>query len=130
MSSLFLKWGTNVQREGLSSAFRLVASGGPFNAFCRIWITFVWLVTQAEALGTPLAPILIVATVFAELVTLVLMFGFMAVAPNEARVLLLFGVYQGSVIESGFYWVNPFFNKRKISLRIRNLRPVLPTSPR
>jgi len=88
--------------------------------FVAIGSLFVWLVTQAEALGTPLAPILIVATVFAELVILVLMFGFMAVAPNEARVLLLFGVYQGSVIESGFYWVNPFFNKKKISLRIRN----------
>lgn len=83
-------------------------------------LLFVWLVANAEGLGVPLAPILIVATIVAELVTLVLMCGFVAVAPNEARVLLLFGVYQGSVIESGFYWVNPFFSKKKISLRIRN----------
>jgi len=47
-------------------------------------------------------------------------FGFMAIAPNQARVLLLFGKYKGSVLESGFYWVNPFFSKKKISLRIRN----------
>ena len=46
--------------------------------------------------------------------------GFMAIAPNDARVLLLFGKYKGSVTESGFYWVNPFFTKKKISCRVRN----------
>lgn len=48
------------------------------------------------------------------------MFGFLAIAPNQARVLLLFGKYQGSVRKSGFFWVNPFFSKKKISLRMRN----------
>jgi regulator of protease activity HflC (stomatin/prohibitin superfamily) len=47
-------------------------------------------------------------------------FGFMAIAPNQARVLLLFGTYKGSALESGFFWVNPFFTKKKISLRVRN----------
>jgi regulator of protease activity HflC (stomatin/prohibitin superfamily) len=47
-------------------------------------------------------------------------FGYMAIAPNQARVLLLFGAYKGSALQSGFYWVNPFFSKKKISLRIRN----------
>jgi regulator of protease activity HflC (stomatin/prohibitin superfamily) len=49
-----------------------------------------------------------------------MMFGFQAIAPNQARVLLLFGKYKGSALESGFFWVNPFFSKKKISLRIRN----------
>jgi regulator of protease activity HflC (stomatin/prohibitin superfamily) len=48
------------------------------------------------------------------------MFGFMAIAPNDSRVLLLFGEYKGTVKESGFYWVNPFFSKKKVSLRVRN----------
>ena len=48
------------------------------------------------------------------------LFGLMAVQPNAARVLLLFGEYKGTVRESGFYWVNPFYSKKKISLRIRN----------
>jgi regulator of protease activity HflC (stomatin/prohibitin superfamily) len=47
-------------------------------------------------------------------------FGFIAVAPNDARVLLLFGEYKGSVKESGFYWVNPFYSKKKVTLRVRN----------
>jgi len=48
------------------------------------------------------------------------LFGLMAVPPNQARVLLLFGEYKGSVKTSGFLWVNPFYSKKKISLRIRN----------
>ncbi len=46
--------------------------------------------------------------------------GFMAIAPNDARVLLLFGNYKGTVKQSGFFWVNPFFSKKKVSLRVRN----------
>ncbi len=46
--------------------------------------------------------------------------GFTVVQPNEARVLVLFGKYIGSVRESGFFWVNPFVTKRHVSLRLRN----------
>ena len=48
------------------------------------------------------------------------LFGFQAVQPNSSRVYLLFGKYKGSVRISGFYWVNPFFSKKKLSLRVRN----------
>lgn len=50
----------------------------------------------------------------------VALFGFQAIAPNQARVYLLFGTYKGSTLESGFFWVNPFYSKKKISLRVRN----------
>ncbi len=56
------------------------------------------------------------------------LFGFLAVAPNDSRVLLLFGDYKGTVKESGFYWVNPFFSKKKLSLRIRNFETGSTTS--
>ncbi len=46
--------------------------------------------------------------------------GFFIVNPNEARVLQLFGRYVGTVKVSGLKWANPFFVKRKISLRVRN----------
>jgi regulator of protease activity HflC (stomatin/prohibitin superfamily) len=46
--------------------------------------------------------------------------GFVVVQPNEARVLVLFGKYIGSVREAGFWWANPFASKTRISLRIRN----------
>ncbi len=46
--------------------------------------------------------------------------GYFIVNPNTSRVLVLFGRYIGSVNRNGFYWVNPFTMKHKISLRIRN----------
>jgi regulator of protease activity HflC (stomatin/prohibitin superfamily) len=46
--------------------------------------------------------------------------GFFVVNPNEARVVTLFGKYSGSVKDDGFHWANPFFVRRRISLRIRN----------
>lgn len=47
--------------------------------------------------------------------------GFTVVNPNESVVLVLFGDYRGTVKKNGFCWVNPFFMKKKISLRARNL---------
>jgi regulator of protease activity HflC (stomatin/prohibitin superfamily) len=55
--------------------------------------------------------------------------GYQAIAPNRARVMLLFGVYKGSVVDSGFYWVNPFYTKKKISMRIRNFETGSITTP-
>jgi len=46
--------------------------------------------------------------------------GFTVVNPNESCVLVLFGAYKGTIKENGFFWVNPFFSKRNISLRARN----------
>ena len=47
--------------------------------------------------------------------------GFMIVQPNESRVLTFFGKYSGTVKQNGFFWVNPFFGKVKLSLRARNM---------
>ncbi len=46
--------------------------------------------------------------------------GFFFVNPNGSVVLVLFGKYKGTVKENGFFWVNPFYYKKKISLRARN----------
>ena len=49
--------------------------------------------------------------------------GFMTLEPNEARVMVFFGKYKGTFRQAGFYWVNPFLDKKKVSLRARNLNP-------
>jgi len=51
--------------------------------------------------------------------------GFLVVNPNESSVLTLFGEYKGTLKRNGFYWVNPFFVKKKISLRARNFNSEL-----
>jgi regulator of protease activity HflC (stomatin/prohibitin superfamily) len=47
--------------------------------------------------------------------------GFMKIDPNEARVMVFFGKYEGTVKENGFFWVNPFYAKKPLILRARNL---------
>jgi regulator of protease activity HflC (stomatin/prohibitin superfamily) len=54
------------------------------------------------------------------LITLLFPAGMFVVQPNEARVLVLFGKYIGSVRNAGFWYANPFAVKRHVSLRIRN----------
>ena len=46
--------------------------------------------------------------------------GLIVVNPNSSAVLLLFGVYEGSIRESGLYWVNPFYKRITLSMRARN----------
>ena len=53
---------------------------------------------------------LFVPAILLILWSFIMLFGFFALQPNEARVLLLFGEYRGTVRESGFYWGNPFYS--------------------
>ena len=46
--------------------------------------------------------------------------GFTVVYPNGSCIMVLFGAYRGTIRDNGFFWVNPFYTKRKISLRARN----------
>jgi regulator of protease activity HflC (stomatin/prohibitin superfamily) len=46
--------------------------------------------------------------------------GLTVVNPNEARVVVLFGTYKGTLKRPGFWWVNPLSRRRRISLRVRN----------
>ncbi|MBR5729793.1 MAG: SPFH domain-containing protein [Prevotella sp.] len=47
--------------------------------------------------------------------------GFFQIEPGEARVIMFFGKYRGTFTKAGFYWINPFFSTKKLSLRARNL---------
>ena len=47
--------------------------------------------------------------------------GLMMLEPNEAKVTTWFGKYSGTFARTGFYWINPFYGTKKVSLRARNL---------
>jgi regulator of protease activity HflC (stomatin/prohibitin superfamily) len=55
------------------------------------------------------------------ILALLIFAGLFIVNPNDAKVSLLFGSYAGTVRRNGFFWANPFFVKKKFSLRARNL---------
>ncbi len=58
--------------------------------------------------------------VLIEVIAFFLLFGLYKVEPNQAAVLNLFGKYVGTVKEGGLRWNNPFYGKKKVSLRVRN----------
>lgn len=68
------------------------------------------------------APSHIIGFVLLIPLALLMLCGHFTLQPNEARVLILFGAYQGTVRNSGFHWANPLFarNRTKLSLRARN----------
>jgi regulator of protease activity HflC (stomatin/prohibitin superfamily) len=63
----------------------------------------------------------LVGSITTVVVGIVFLCGHFTLQPNEARVLILFGDYQGTVRKSGFHWTNPFNSKLRVSLRSRNL---------
>ncbi len=79
-----------------------------------VLLVFVALIVFGIMLRNPvLIPLASVLFIFC-------LIGFTVVNPNESSVLILFGSYKGTIKENGFFWVNPFFVKKKISLKARN----------
>ena len=66
------------------------------------------------------APLLIVGHVVLIVVEAFLLAGLFVVNPNEGRVMQFFGDYVGTVKQAGLRWANPFYTKKRISLRVRN----------
>ena len=76
------------------------------------WLLFTGI--GAQSLGT------IAAAVVIAILALFCLVGLYMVEPNQSAVLSLFGKYVGTVTDSGLRWNNPFYVKRKVSLRVRN----------
>lgn len=55
------------------------------------------------------------------ILSLLMVFGYIMLEPNESRVFLFFGNYRGTFYDSGFWWVNPLITAKKLSMRARNL---------
>ena len=98
------------ERNGFSVA------GIPVALLCII-LAIIGVLFYLRAEVNPLAvafgvPFHLVVAFFAK--------GFFQVAPNEGQVLQLFGKYAGTVRAEGLRWTNPFFSRRRVSLRVRN----------
>ena len=62
----------------------------------------------------------VILGVIVLIVSLFCLGGLFIVNPNDAKALVLFGKYVGTVKHDGFFWANPFLIKRRVSLRVRN----------
>lgn len=97
--------------------FRARSGWGPLLLSLAVMVAAVGLGVVGGSTGNL---ILLVALPVLLILAIITLCGLIAVPPNDARVLLLFGEYKGSIKESGFFWVNPFYTKKKVTLRVRN----------
>ena len=65
-------------------------------------------------------PLVLIASFVLGILAIFLIRGFFLIAPNEAKVLQLFGDYAGTAKDPGLRWANPFLTRKKLSLRVRN----------
>jgi len=100
------------ERKGFSIA------GIPFIGVCLV-LAAIGVLLLVSADGAQLAPHVVPGMLLLAF-TGFLLKGFFQVAPNEAQVMQLFGRYAGSVRDEGLRWTNPFYAKRRLSLRVRN----------
>ena len=96
---------------------------GKMSGYVAVLITFLLVGVNAYLIyymAENRMPVYLWVEIPLAIVTLLFPAGLFVVQPNEARVLVLFGKYIGSVRDAGFWYANPFAIKRHVSLRIRN----------
>ncbi|MFH0865246.1 MAG: SPFH domain-containing protein [Bacteroidota bacterium] len=93
----------------------------PSSGYIGLFLGLILMLSVAilPALGEN--PLLIIFVSILPVIGMFCLLGLRAVSPNESFVLTLFGKYVGTIRKNGFCWMNPFFVKKKISLRARNL---------
>lgn len=90
------------------------------NGFLHLFLSLL-MIASPLLLGFYKAPWLAALYLGLSVVGLFWLIGLFIVLPNQSKVLTFFGVYKGTVKNNGFYWLNPFYRKQKVSLRVRNL---------
>ena len=96
------------------------------NGWVMLIVLLIALLVAFSLAITPGGPLKFVAGVFLFVVSAFSLKGLFTLEPNQAAVMIFFGSYAGTARESGFFWVNPFYSKTRVSLRINNWNtPVL-----
>ncbi|MBC3757786.1 SPFH domain-containing protein [Hyunsoonleella sp. SJ7] len=88
----------------------------PANGYLMLFVFLILLLGSVALILTTGQVLFVIGIILAILIVK----GFIMVQPNNSRVLLLFGEYVGTINKNGFFWVNPFYSKKKISLRASN----------
>lgn len=93
------------------------------NGFLMLFANFVLILACVALLVffSQLSVWVIVIAVIGLIKSFFIWAGFFELEPNESRLMVFFGKYKGTFRETGFYWVNPFITKKKLSMRSRNL---------
>lgn len=102
-----------------------IYKGARLNGFLAMLINIffialaIYLTAMAQKLGG--SSLLMPVAIFSFIWSLVMLGGYFSQEPNEVRVMVFFGKYKGTFKDTGFFWVNPFLSKKRLSLRARNI---------
>ncbi len=106
-------------------------NGIVMNGFLMLFVNLAMLILAAYAIvsgiillkttGGPMGAVVLAGGLVLLVVNIIMWCGFLMLEPNEARVTTWFGKYGGTFSETGFYWINPFYGTKKVSMRARNL---------
>ena len=109
----------------------LTFKGTVLNGFLMLFVTLALLVLSIIGIVMAIIQLdgsdgaqggwLLGGSILLLIVDIICMCSFLQLEPNEARVITWFGKYSGTFSETGFYWINPFYGTKKVSLRARNL---------
>lgn len=95
------------------------------NGFAMIFFTFILvpaiIIVSSLVLMDPVPGLAIALDAVFGIIFILGLVGYFTQEPNQARVMIFFGKYKGTCRKVGYYWVNPFLNRLKLSLRIRNM---------
>lgn len=103
--------------------------GTVLNGFVMVFVSIVlpivavWCIYESIVIedGGWVTGCLVALGIILALCSLLTWGGFLMLEPNTARVTTWFGKYSGTFTRTGFYWINPFYGTKKLSLRARNL---------
>lgn len=99
----------------------MIFKGFKMNGFVMLFVHLILVTAAIVVCCLEYAEWRYAIAVVLFIVWCILFAGYIQQEPNEARVMVFFGNYKGTFKETGYFWVNPFLTKKKLSLRARNL---------
>lgn len=84
-------------------------------------VGIVYAIIHLESSRGDTGGMLLGGSILLLIANIIMWCGLMELEPNEARVITWFGKYAGTFSQAGYYWINPFYGTKKLSLRARNL---------
>ena len=105
--------------------------GTVLNGFLMLFVNFAMLILSIVGIIYSIIMLdasdgaqggwLLGGSILLVVINIIMWCGMLQLEPNEARVTTWFGKYAGTFAQTGFYWINPFYSTKKVSLRARNL---------
>jgi regulator of protease activity HflC (stomatin/prohibitin superfamily) len=111
MNAKALKSASNEEQAGAINGWLMLFINLALVIGAVVWL--VRIIANAASANDPTVLWWLMAAILLEVLGIILLCGHFTLQPNEARVMILFGAYRGTVRTSGFWWANPFYARAR-----------------